>query len=360
MTKEKELKGVLTPSQQNLFSSKEYASTLADIKKDIEERQLHAMLAVNKELICLYWNIGKRIVEKQEKSGWGSNVINQLAKDLQTAFPGIDGFSRSNVFRMRAFYRSYQKVAQAVRQIENLPIFQIPWGHNILISERIKNNEERLWYAEQTIKNGWSRSALEDCIEADLYSRQGKAVSNFSSRLSECQSKMAQDAFRDPYNFDFLRLRVGFHEKELEEGLIEQIQKTLIEFGHGFAFVRRQYPLEVDGDVYYIDLLFYHIPTHRYVAVELKTEHFKPEHTGQMNFYLSALDDKLKIDIDNPSIGLILCKKKSKFKAEYALRDIHKPIAVAGYGVEILKTLPKELMKSFPSVKEIETELERV
>lgn len=285
-------------------------------------------------------------------------MIDQLAKDLQTAFPGIEGFSRTNVFRMRAFYRSYQKVPQAVGLFENLPIFQIPWGHNILLSERVKNYEERLWYAEQSITNGWSRSALEDWIETNLYSRQGKAITNFSVRLPENESKIEQDAFRDPYNFDFLRLRAGFHEKELEEGLIEQIQKTLIEFGHGFAFVGQQYPLEVDGDTYYIDLLFYHTPSHRYVAVELKAEHFKPEYTGQMNFYLSALDDKLKTNIDNPSIGLILCKKKSKFKAEYALRDIHKPMAVAGYAVEILKTLPKELLKSFPSVKEIEAELE--
>ncbi len=251
----KKKKGTKVPTVKKtnqLFSHKEYISTLDSLKKHIRECQSKAAISVNRELIKLYWDIGMTISEKQQKSGWGSNVIENLAKDLQNAFPGINGFSRSNIFHMRSFYNAYEKVQQAARQLDELPIFNIPWWHNVILLTKLKDTTQRLWYAQKTAEQGWTRSALEDWIESDLYSREGKAITNFSAKLPESQAKVAQEILRDPYNFDFLSLRAGFHERELEEGLVEQIQKTLIEFGHGFAFVGRQYPLEVDGDTYYI------------------------------------------------------------------------------------------------------------
>lgn len=345
------------------ISVKEYTSTLVDLKNRIREAQIKAANAVNQELLKLYWSIGKTIVDKQEQSGWGSSFIEKLAKDLQNEFPGIEGFSRSNLFRMRAFYLEYSKVAPLARQFtdhENLGFLSlIPWSHNLLLMEKLDSVEQRLWYAKKTIENGWGKRALEDWIDKDIYSRQGKAVTNFSLRLPEPQSTLAKETLCDPYFFDFLNLPSGYLEKELEDGLVEKIQQTLLAFGHGFAFVGRQYPLEVDGDTYYIDLLFYHIPSHRYIAVELKTEHFKPEHTGQMNFYLAILDDRLKTKLDNPSIGLILCKRKSKIKAAYALRDIHKLMSVAEYSTGTKKSLPKALNSLLPTVQEIEAEFEK-
>lgn len=345
-----------------LSSNKEYETTLADLKKHIRSSQLKAAVVVNKELIKLYWVIGKTIVEKQENSGWGSKFIEKLAKDLQNDFPGLEGFSRTNIFRMRAFYQEYKLVPPVVGQLDEIDhlgvLTQIPWSHNIILMEKIDTPEERLWYAEKTIENSWGKRALEDWIERDIYSRKGKAVTNFSLHLPEPQSTLAQETLCDPYFFDFLNLPPGYIEKELEDGLVEKIQETLLAFGHGFAFVGRQYPLEIDGDTFYVDLLFYHIPSHRYIAVELKTEPFKPEHTGQMNFYLAAIDDMLKSPQDNPSIGLILCKKKSKIKAEYALRNLQKLMSVAEYSTtqKQIKTYSDKLL---PPIEEIEQELER-
>lgn len=343
-------------------SSKDYTKTLADLKKRIRESQLKAAVAVNKELLLLYWSIGKTIVEKQENSGWGSKFIEKLAKDLQNDFPGLEGFSRTNVFRMRAFYKEYKLVPPLAGQLDEIDhlgvLAQIPWSHNIILMEKIGNPEERLWYAAKTIENSWGKRALEDWIERDIYSRKGKAVTNFSLHLPEPQSTLAQETLCDPYFFDFLNLPPGHIEKELEDGLVEKIQETLLAFGHGFAFVGRQYPLEIDGDTFYVDLLFYHIPSHRYIAVELKTESFKPEHTGQMNFYLAAIDDMLKSPQDNPSIGLILCKKKSKIKAEYALRNLQKLMSVAEYSTT-KKQIQMPTDKLLPPIEEIEQELEK-
>ena len=267
------------------------------------------------------------------------------------------GFSRANLFKMRAFYLSYEKVSQAVRQFGELPIAQIPWGHNVLLITKIKNDKERLWYAHMAIEEGWSRRALEDAIASKYFHRHGKAITNFKDRLPESQSQLAQEVLKDPYNFDFLELANGYKERELEQGLIDHIQQFLIELGQGFAFVARQYPLEVDGDDYYIDLLFYHLKLRCYCIIEIKTTSFKPEYAGKMNFYLSALDDFLKRDTDNPSIGLILCKTKKQFTAEYALRDIHKPMGVSQYEGIITKSLPKRFQQSLPSIQEIEAEL---
>lgn len=334
-----------------------YVSFLEQLKKKIQQTQLKAALAVNSELIRLYWEIGKSIVEKQEQEGWGTQVIEKLCKDLQNAFPGMQGFSRANIFKMRAFYLSYTKVSQPVRQIDMLPIAQIPWGHNVLLITKLKILEERLWYAEQTIQHGLSRSALENWIKSKAYKRHGKAITNFKQRLPEPQSQLAQETLKDPYNFDFLTLDANYRELELEQGLIDHIQKLLLELGKGFAFLGRQYHLEIAGDDYYLDLLFYHIQLRCYCVVELKTTDFKPEYTGKLNFYLSAIDDQLKHAADNPSIGILLCKSKNNLKVEYALRDINKPIGVAEYTTKIVDTLPKKLQSSLPTIEEIEAEI---
>lgn len=338
----------------------EYAETLATLKQQIQEAQVKAVLAVNRELIKLYWSIGKTINEKQVASDWGSGVVEQLAKDLQKAFPGLEGFSRANIFRMQAFYAAYEKVAQLVRQLDELPVFQIPWGHNVVLLQKLKNQDDRLWYAQKAIENGWSRSMLETWIKSKLHVRAGKAVTNFARTLPSPHSDMAQQALKDPYLFDFLTLQEEHLERDVEQGLIDHIQSFLLELGKDFAFVGRQYHLEVDGDDYYIDLLFYHLKLRCYVVIELKNTAFKPEYAGKLNFYLSAIDDLLRHKDDNPTIGLLLCKTKKNFTVEYALRDVNKPIGVAEYETKLIASLPKNLKSSLPTIQEIEAEFEKL
>lgn len=360
MTKDRKNKNTsLEKGKTDLFLGKEYASTLAELKKQIQESQIRAVTAVNKELVRLYWAIGRTIVERQKQSGWGTNFIEKLAKDLQNAFPGVEGFSRANVFYMRSFFLTYEKIQQAVGQFDSLPIFNIPWGHNIVLMQKVKEDDERLWYASKSIEHGLSRSMLDTWIKSDLFRREGKAVTNFNKTLPAPQSDMAQQAFKDPYVFDFLTLHENHIERDIEEGLVSHIQKFLLELGQGFAFLGRQYPLEVDGDQFYADLLFYHVKLRCYVVIEIKVRTFKPEDAGQLNFYLSAVDDKLKHENDNPTIGILLCKSRSKVKAEYAFRHIFRPIGVAEYETMLTKALPKELKSSLPTVKEIEEELGR-
>jgi predicted nuclease of restriction endonuclease-like (RecB) superfamily len=349
--------------KRDLFSSKEYVSTLATLKKKIQESQLKAISAANKELISLYWTIGKTVVEKQEESGWGSKFIEKLAKDLQNAFPGIDGFSRTNVFRMRAFYLEYKIVPPAVGQINELEhlgiLAQIPWSHNIVLMEKLDKIEERMWYAHKTLENGWSRNILALWIDSRLHKREGKAVTNFKDTLPSPQSDLAQQSLKDPYLFDFLTLHKDHLEKDLERGLVDHIQQFLLELGQGFAFLGKQYPIVVEGDTYTMDLLFYHVKLRCFVVIELKARAFKPEDTGQLNFYLSAVDDMLKHPADNPTIGILLCKTRNKVVAEYAFRDIKKPMGVVEYETMLTRALPKELKSSLPTVKEIEEALER-
>ncbi len=337
----------------------EYAETLVALKTQIQEAQVKAALAVNRELIKLYWSIGKTISEKQEVNNWGSGVVEQLAKDLQKLFPGLEGFSRTNIFRMQAFYAAYKKVPQAVGQLESLPIFNIPWGHNAVLIEKIKDLDLRLWYAHKSIENGWSRNMLETWIKSKLHARAGKAVTNFTRALPTPDSDMAQQALKDPYLFDFLTLREEHLERDLEQGLIEHIQDFLLELGKEFAFVGRQYHLEVDGDDYYLDLLFYHLKLRCYVVIELKNTAFKPEYTGKLNFYLSAVDDLLRHKDDAPTIGLLLCKTKKNFTVEYALRGVDRPIGVAAYETKLVASLPKNLKSSLPTIEEIEAEFEK-
>ncbi|MCX5922665.1 MAG: PDDEXK nuclease domain-containing protein [Candidatus Dependentiae bacterium] len=341
------------------ISSKEYALALKSILEQIHKAQFEAVVGVNQVLNNLYWSIGKTIAIKQKENDWGSHHIESIANDLQNAFPGRGGFSRANIFRIKAFYEAYEKSRTAVRQLEELPIFSVPWGHNVVLLERLENNSERLWYAQKSLVEGWSRATLESCIKTNLFHREGKAITNFTKTLLVPHSEKAQQSFKDPYFVDFLSLPDEYTEQELEKGLIDNIQKLLLEMGKGFAFVGRQHHLEVSGKDFYLDLLFYHFKLRCFVIVELKAKEFDPRDIGQLNFYLSAVDDLIKSPEDKPTIGLLLCKTKDNVIVEYALRSINKPIGVAEYTTEITKKLPKELKSSLPTIAEIETELEK-
>lgn len=335
-----------------------YPAFLEEVKLRIRQSQVKAALAANQELIKLHWWIGRQIVLRQENEKWGSQVIERFCKDLQSNFPGLKGFSRSNVFRMKTFYHTYAIVAQAARQLETPPDFclNIPWWHNVILIEKIKNLQEREWYAKAAIEHGWSRSMLELWIESDLYHRKGKAAHNFQKALPSPQSDLAEQTLRDPYNFDFLTIINESREKEVEDGLMLHLQKFLLELGAGFAFVGRQVPLRVGDEDFYIDLLFYHIKLRCYFVIELKAVPFKPEFSGQMGFYLAVVDDKMKSPGDNPSIGLILCKSKNTVTVKYALDGSRSPIGVASYETALANSLPKELKSSLPTIEEIEAE----
>lgn len=338
-----------------------YPILLEEIKIRIRESQIKAAMSVNQELIKLHWWIGSEIVKKQEVESWGSQVIEKLCKDIQSGFPGLKGFSRSNVFRMKAFYQSYAIVAQAARQLETPPDFclNIPWWHNVILIEKVKNLTEREWYARKAVENGWSRSVLEMWIETGLYHRQGKAPNNFHKSLTAPYSDLAEQIVKDPYCFDFMTVINEAREKEIEDGLMDHLQKFLLELGSGFAFVGRQVPLRVGDENFYLDLLFYHIKLRCYFLIELKVVKFKPDFAGQVNFYLAAIDDKMRQPGDNPTIGLLLCKGKDNLVVEYALRNNSSPISVANFETQIAKSLPDNLKGSLPSVEEIEAELGR-
>jgi predicted nuclease of restriction endonuclease-like (RecB) superfamily len=336
---------------KNAIIPRDYASVLEQIKNDVQQSQLRAAQSATKELIMLYWRIGKTLAGKVIEEGWGARTIDRLAKDLKEALSWMTGFSVRNLHYMRKFYESYTDGNFAAA------VAQIPWGHNIILMDKVATIEQRLWYAQQTLENGWSRSVLGMWIESDLYSRQGKAITNFKHTIPSPQSDLAEQTLKDPYNFQFLALEKKFREKELEQGLIDHIQKFLLELGEGFAFVGRQYKVEVSGKEYFIDLLFYHLKLRFYVVVELKATEFDPRDTGQLNFYLSAIDDLLRHPDDKPTIGLLLCKGKDKCTVEYAFRDVRKPIGVADYQVKLVESLPKDLRGSLPTVEEIEAEL---
>ena len=350
----------LIKSSKIISALSDYSQFIKFLKEKVRSAQLRASLSVNRELIKLYWELGRDVVERKEKEGWGSKVIERIAKDLQNEFPGIEGFSKSNVFRMKAFYLAYEKVAQSVRQLEKLPIFSIPWGHNIAIFQQIKSEKERLWYANMTIEEGWSRDELLGSIKRNWFKRYGKAITNFETRLPNPHSHLAQQTLKDPLHFDFLELKDEHDERELEDGLLDHIEKFMRELGQGFTFYGRQVPIEVGGKDFFIDLLFYHVRLRCYFVIELKATDFKPEFAGKMNFYLTAVDKLLKHKTDNPSIGLLICKKKNDFVAEYALQDIRKPMGVVGYETKIVEDLPQKLQDKLPTVTEIEQELNKL
>lgn len=349
----------MNPQPKTLSTiSESYLVLLEDIKARIRASQLKAALAINQELVQLYWWIGKEIVSRQNREKWGGQVLERLCKDLQSDFPGVGGFSRTNLFRMRAFYLSYAIVPQPVGQLESPPDFclSIPWGHNIILVEKLKNLMEREWYARQAIANGWSRTVLEMWIDSNLYHRQGKAPNNFQKSLPPVQSDLAAQIIKDPYSFDFITTTKRVQEKEIENGLMNHLQKFLLELGNGFAFIGRQVPIRVGGEDFYLDLLLYHIKLRSYVLIELKARKFQPADAGQIDFYLAALDDKFRQPEDNPAIGLILCKSKDRVIVEYALRNKNCPIGVANFETEIVESLPEDFKHSLPSVEEIEAE----
>ncbi len=327
-----------------------YDEFLRGLKERIRTAQVRAALAVNRELVLLYWRIGQDILERQRQSGWGSKVIDRLAADLRSAFPEMSGFSPRNLKYMRAFAEAWPD-EDFVQQVAA----QLPWFHNCTILDKLKNLAERIWYAQQTIENGWSRNILIHQIESNLFHRKGKAITNFDRTLPAPQSELAQQIIKDPYNFDFLSLGSEAKERDLERGLIAQLQKFLLELGVGFAFVGSQYPLEVDGEDFFIDLLFYHLKLRCFVVIDLKMDQFRPEYAGKMNFYLSAVDDLLKHSSDQPSLGIILCNTKKKMVVEYALRDTSKPLGVAEY--RITAALPERLKGNLPSIEDLEAEL---
>lgn len=333
--------------------AKGYDEFLRGLKERIRNAQLHAALAVNRELVLLYWQIGRDILVRQQERGWGAKVVDRLAADLRRAFPEIQGFSSRNLKYMRAFAEAWPDDT-FVQQV----VAQIPWGHNVRILDYVKDSSEREWYMRQTIQHGWSRNILVHQIESGLYRRQGKALTNFDRTLPAPQSELAQQILKDPYSFDFLTLGPDAQERDLERGLLSHIRDFLLELGVGFAFVGSQYHLEVGGQDYYLDLLFYHLRLRCCVVIDLKISEFQPEFAGKMNFYLSAVDDLLRHPTDQPSVGIILCKTKNKIVVEYALRDTNKPIGVSAY--QLTESLPKQLQGSLPTIEELEAELQTV
>ncbi|MBV1700604.1 MAG: DUF1016 family protein [Hyphomicrobiales bacterium] len=327
-----------------------YADWLIDLKTRIHTAQQRATLAVNRELVALYWHIGRDILGRQAAQGWGAKVIERLALDLRSAFPDMKGFSRANLMYMRAFAEAWPDEA-----IIQQAVGQLPWGHNLVLLTKLKNEKQRLAYAENAIANGWSRNVLNIHIETHLLERSGKAVTNFETRLPKPQSDLARESLKDPYRLDFLGLAREAGEREIENALVRHVTDFLLELGAGFAFVGRQVLLDVGGDEFFIDLLFYHLKLRCYVAIELKAGKFKPEHLGQLGFYLTAVDAQIKHPQDAPTIGLLLCKSKNKVVAEYALRDKTQPIGVAEY--QLVESLPLELQTNLPSIEQIEREL---
>jgi predicted nuclease of restriction endonuclease-like (RecB) superfamily len=327
-----------------------YADWLAELKARIHTAQQRATLAVNRELVRLYWHIGRDILARQAAQGWGAKVIERLAHDLRTAFPEMKGFSRANLMYMRAFAEAWPD-AEIVQQA----VGQLPWGHNLVLLSKLKDPQQRLAYAQSAIQHGWSRNVLNIHIETRLLERTGKAITNFDLSLSKAQSDLAIESLKDPYRLDFLGLGKEAGEREIENALVKHVTEFLLELGAGFAFVGRQVLLDVGGDEFFIDLLFYHLKLRCYVVIELKAGKFKPEHLGQLGFYLTAVDRQVKHAQDNPTIGLLLCKSKNKLVAEYALGDKSQPMGIAEY--KLLESLPAEWQASLPSIEQIEREL---
>ncbi|MFO0108608.1 MAG: YhcG family protein [Burkholderiales bacterium] len=328
----------------------DYRQALAAIKQRIQTSQIRAVLAVNVELLGLYWDIGRQLEAWQRERAWGSAVVEHMAQDLQASYPGMKGFSRTSLFAMRQFYAFFSPQFEVVPQ----PVGQMPWGHVRTLLAKVKSVELVLLYAQACTEHGWSRTVLEWQIEQRFHERVGQAVGNFAQTLPAPQSELVQQSLKDPYVFDFLTLAPQAVERDIENQLVAQITRFLLELGKGFAFLGRQYPLVVNGRDYFLDLLFYHARLKCYVVIELKAGEFKPEYIGKLNFYLSAVDDQLREAGDQPSIGLILCKDKDKLDVEYALRDIHKPMGVSSF---ITKDIPLSVKSQLPTVQEIEDEL---
>jgi len=383
------------------INTEDYIIWLKDIKSRIHQSQIKAAVKINTEMLNMYWDLGEMIIKKQSETKWGDGLIDQLSKDLNSEFPSMKGFSYRNLSYIRKWVLFYtnidysfvpqlvaelnQKYPQIVKQLQLIDnnklikvsqvvrlntgekknkllivpqlVALIPWGHNREIITKCRDIKEALFYVTETIKNNWSRAVLVHQIESGLYLRQGKAITNFELTLPKPQSDLAREIIKDPYNLDFITLAPEARERDLENALIENLTKFLLELGAGFAFLGKQYHLEISGKDFYIDLLFYHIKLRCFIVIDLKIDEFKPDYAGNINFYLSAIDDILKTDMDNPSVGIILCKSKDKIIVEYALRDIKKPIGVSEY--RLTNILPDNLKDSLPNIEELEKELTR-
>lgn len=343
---------------KNILDTSDYKNWLQTLKGKIQQSQIKAAIQVNSELLRLYWQIGKAIAEKQAKAKWGDGFLQTLSTDLCKEFPTMKGFSYRNLKSIRQWYLFYNQEflirKQLVSQLE-ASLFSIPWGHHIMIMQRCKSIQEALFYVHKTIENHWSRSVLEHQIALNLYARQGKAITNFQQQLPATASDLAQELTKDPYVFDFLSMTEGYTEKELQQYLEDHMTKFLLELGKGFCFYGKQVHINVGGDDFYIDLLFYNAHLHCYVVVELKTTKFKPEHIGQLKFYVTAVNKQLRTEGDNPTIGLLICKDKNDIVAEYTLEEIHNPIGVSSY--KLFDELSKGFQSSLPSIEEIEKQL---
>ncbi|MDR1652825.1 MAG: PDDEXK nuclease domain-containing protein [Prevotellaceae bacterium] len=372
-----------------LIKDSEYKQWLGELKQRIRQSQIKAAIKVNSELLRLYWDLGRDIVVRQMDAAWGSGFFEQLSKDLRSEFPEMKGFSTSNLYYIKQFYLFYsqtipdfQQLAgkleesnfhqlggeiqptdnkkniipqQLVAELENHPIFQIPWFHHVQIFTKCKSIKEALFYVQKTIQNSWSRAVLMNFMEADLYSAQGKALNNFSKLLPESQSDLANEILKDPYNFDFLTLTEPYKEKELEDALTTNITKFLLELGQGFAYVGRQVPVKIGKKERFIDLLFYHLDLRCYMVIELKAGEFEAEHTGKLGLYISAINHQRKKNTDNPTIGLLICKTKDNIEVEYSLESSSQPIGISEY--QLWKALPENYKSALPSIEEIEAGL---
>ncbi|MDP2600661.1 MAG: PDDEXK nuclease domain-containing protein [Deltaproteobacteria bacterium] len=343
-----------------------YTSLIGDLKKRIQQSRLRVAASVNQELLFLYYSMGFDLDRRLQEEEWGSGIIDRVSVDLRAAFPEMNGLSPRNLRRMRAFYRLYRPRVGEVRPRDVAKLLmpkwpravaKLPWAHNVILMEKLKDIKTRSWYAAAALEFGWSRDVLALQIDGQAHQRHGKAITNFNRTLPPPLSDLAQQVTRDPYQFGFLSLAQSFIEREVERQLVGNVKDLLLELGKGFAFVGSQVPLRVSDKDYYLDLLFYHIKLHCYVVIELKEGKFKPEHAGKLNFYLSAVDDLLRESEDKPTIGLLLCRSKRHFDVEYALRDLNKPIGVASWKTQIVSKLPQHLKSSLPTVEEIEAEL---
>jgi predicted nuclease of restriction endonuclease-like (RecB) superfamily len=343
----------ITTKKLSLQINKDYKDFLQEIKRRIKSSRLRAALTVNQEVIKFYWEIGQLIIEKQNASSWGDKLIEALASDLKKGFPDTQGFSRSNLHSMRKFAQVYP----SFEIVQALP-GQLPWTHNLVMLEQVKSTEQRLWYAQQTLEHGWSYRALIAQIKEKLYETKGNnkiKTTNFHLKLPSPQSSLAEETIKDPYKFHFLTVGEDAHEKEIHQGLLNHVKQFLMALGQGFALYGTHHPLQISNKRYELDLLMYHTKLHCYVVIEIKRGEFHPRDTGQLNFYLSAVDDVLKTPQDNPTIGLLLCEKKDRVIAEYALRDVNKPMGISEF--ELFKALPKKLKTNLPTIAEIEAEL---
>jgi predicted nuclease of restriction endonuclease-like (RecB) superfamily len=345
----------------------DYPQFLAEIKARIAGARTRAVLAVNSELINLYWEIGHEILEREQREGWGAKIINRLAEDLRREFPDMTGLSLRNLRYMRAFARAWP--AESPSSIVQQAVAQLPWGHNVTLLDKLDDSAGRLWYAGQAVENGWSRNVLQAQIASDLRGRQGSALTSFEHALPESDSELVRDAIKDPYNFEFLGLAGRAKERELERALLNDIQSFLMEMGRGFALVGRQFPLRVTDEEtgedheFFIDLLFYNYLLRRFVVIDLKVEDFKPEFTGKMSFYLTAVDELERQAGDEPSIGLVLCPGRSKTVTEWALRTVDAPVAVARYTtgeVTLTQTPPPEMQPALPDLPALASELSNI